>query len=295
MTISNIRQLTASDKIEVESFLKAGIEQTLFLLYNILRGGLNYSGKPGQSIFFGSFQETKITSVMSLSWNGHMQIFTPHAMEDICDKFIPFLKKHKKEVLGISGPPDHVQQALQYLNLDLHPKLLYSIEKLYTLHLENLQPIMPQAGRVCVLRKATPEDYNMLVEWQIAYALETLGSKDNRQLRESTQRRIQALVQSDADYMRIFEVDGVAVSRTNITAALPEAIMLGGIWTPPEHRNKGYARSAVAAHLLEQKKSGVDKAVLFTNSPAATKAYKALGFKEAGNFSLVLFETPWTP
>ncbi len=295
MTISNIRQLTTSDKSEVEVFLKPNIEQTLFLQYNIYRGGLAYSGKPGQSIFFGVFHNEKITSVISLSWNGHVQIFAPHTVEELCKILITFLKKQRRKVIGINGPTLHVKQAIQHLDLAKHPKSLDSDETLYTLLLENLHIPALQNGSAYTLRKATANDLDMLVEWQIGYAIEALGSTDTRELRKSTQKRIEALIGYAGDFVRIFEVDGVPVSRTNITASTPEAVMLGGIWTPSEYRNKGYARLAVATHLLEIKRSGINKAVLFTNSPAAKKAYTVLGFKEVGDFSLILFETPWMP
>jgi predicted GNAT family acetyltransferase len=61
------------------------------------------------------------------------------------------------------------------------------------------------------------------------------------------------------------------------------------VYTPPELRGRGFARAAVAASLLEARAEGAARAVLFTSSGAAARAYEALGFVRAGSFGLVLF------
>jgi hypothetical protein len=45
-------------------------------------------------------------------------------------------------------------------------------------------------------------------------------------------------------------------------------------------------------HLQELRKTGVRRAVLFASSPAACRAYEAVGFRHIGSFALVLFAGP---
>jgi len=71
-------------------------------------------------------------------------------------------------------------------------------------------------------------------------------------------------------------------------AALPNIVQLGGIYTPPEFRGRGYARRAIAAQLLAARANGVTRSVLFTNNASAVRCYEALGFRRIGEFSLVI-------
>jgi predicted GNAT family acetyltransferase len=67
---------------------------------------------------------------------------------------------------------------------------------------------------------------------------------------------------------------------------------VGPVWTPPEHRNKGYARLLLAYTLYQEKLKGTKQAILFTDNPAAIKAYLAIGFEKIGNYRLALLEKP---
>jgi predicted GNAT family acetyltransferase len=71
-------------------------------------------------------------------------------------------------------------------------------------------------------------------------------------------------------------------------------VQVGGIYTPPALRGRGLARAAVALHLAEARNTGVSRAVLFAASPAAARAYTAIGFQPNGSFALVLFAAPVT-
>lgn len=71
-------------------------------------------------------------------------------------------------------------------------------------------------------------------------------------------------------------------------------VQVGGVYTPPEFRNQGYARSVVAGSLLEAREKGVGRAILFTGTEmnAAKRCYESLGFTPAGDYGLVIFKEP---
>ena len=84
------------------------------------------------------------------------------------------------------------------------------------------------------------------------------------------------------------------VACTGFNANLTEAVQVGGVWTPPELRGRGYGRCVVAQSLLDVRAEGVEKGILFTgdqNVPAV-KAYAALGFKRIGDYRLLLLQEP---
>ena len=86
--------------------------------------------------------------------------------------------------------------------------------------------------------------------------------------------------------------DSEPVSLSGFNARLPDMVQIGPVWTPPEHRNRGYARTLVAMTLQKAKQCGVKKSILFTDNPAAAKAYEAVGFQQIGLFRLALLNNP---
>ena len=68
-------------------------------------------------------------------------------------------------------------------------------------------------------------------------------------------------------------------------------VQIGGVWTPPELRGRGYARRVVAGALRVAEGEGVRRAVLFTENPAARRSYEALGFRQVGEFGVIVLAT----
>ena len=95
----------------------------------------------------------------------------------------------------------------------------------------------------------------------------------------------------------MLEVSGAPVAYQQFNAMLPDVVQVGGVWTPPALRGRGYARAVVAGSLLAARGDGVRRAVLFTgdeNVPAR-RAYAALGFERVGDWGLLFLETPTRP
>jgi len=94
------------------------------------------------------------------------------------------------------------------------------------------------------------------------------------------------------DSHRVLFKDGVPVSMTGFNAELPEIVQVGGVFTPPALRSRGFARIALAMHLLEVSVDGVSQAVLSAANEAAARAYVALGFERSGSFAIAIYEDP---
>jgi len=72
------------------------------------------------------------------------------------------------------------------------------------------------------------------------------------------------------------------------SAQTDRAAMIGGVFTPPEHRRKGYGSTvvhALAASILEEGRA----ACLFYHNPEAGRIYLRLGFQELGDWKMVIF------
>jgi uncharacterized protein len=167
-----------------------------------------------------------------------------------------------------------------------------SAEGLYALELREL--IVPPdlaAGRVRA-RRSADSDLDLMMRWRIAYCVEALGSRDGQSLRDRCTEDVATLHRLGR--LWLLEKDGRPVAHTAFNSALPEAVQIGGVWTPPEFRGRGYARAVVAASLLDARADGAGRAILFTgdDNPAAISAYRALGFQRVGDYRLLLLSVP---
>jgi predicted GNAT family acetyltransferase len=92
----------------------------------------------------------------------------------------------------------------------------------------------------------------------------------------------------------VLETGGEVVAYSAFNARLPDCVQVGGVWTPPAWRGRGFARAVVAGSLLEARVGGARRSILFTendNEPAQA-AYRALGYERVGDYGLVLFAQP---
>jgi predicted GNAT family acetyltransferase len=180
-----------------------------------------------------------------------------------------------------------VEQARTALQLQAEDASYHRDEWLYGLDLCDL--IVPSAlsTGLVACRAPVPGERDTLRAWRLAYDIETLGSADSEQTR---QRSTSFLDQQIADGNAWVALDGgVPASLSAFNAALPDIVQLGGIYTPPELRGRGFAKVAVAASLLAARDRGAERAVLFTSNPSAARTYEALGFRRIGNYAVMLF------
>jgi predicted GNAT family acetyltransferase len=161
-------------------------------------------------------------------------------------------------------------------------------EWLYGLDLTDL--IAPAALRTGAVtcRPPLPEERGTLCEWRFAYDVETLGSTESDETRKRAADFLDGQI-ADGNVWVAIE-NGQLVSLSAFNAALPDIVQLGGIYTPPQYRGRGYAKAAVAASLEAAQARGATRAVLFTSSPGAARSYEGVGFRRLGNYGLILLQ-----
>ncbi|HEX6463586.1 MAG TPA: GNAT family N-acetyltransferase, partial [Vicinamibacterales bacterium] len=116
---------------------------------------------------------------------------------------------------------------------------------------------------------------------------EVLGATDSLEARRRSAEFLDRQIAGGHAWVLI--IDGAPASLAGFNATLPDIVQLGGIYTPPAQRGRGYAKGAVAHSLLVARDRGVNRAVLFTSSRSAVRTYEALGFRESGDYAFVLF------
>ena len=142
--------------------------------------------------------------------------------------------------------------------------------------LTSLDALPPTSGR---LRVATPDDLDLVAEWISDFESEALASIGSRSTKESAARRIAA---SEIHLWCAPE------SRTMAASVRPtsRAVAIGGVYTPPEWRRRGYATACVAAlsELLLQR--GFERCVLYTDlsNPTSNSIYTRIGYRPLRDF-----------
>jgi uncharacterized protein len=282
--VTDIRLLTPEDAAQLEAFLVSHADSSMFLRSNARRGGLVFRGQPFQATYAGAFRRGAIVGVVAHSWSGMVQVQAPDSVTELTQACMDW---SGRQVTGFSGPLQQVREATAALRLETAHAKLRADEGLYALNLSDLiiPPALSTAAVVCQPVAAHQRD--VLCSWRLAYDIEVLGATDSPEQRK---RAADFLDGQTADGNAWVALDrGMPVSLSAFNATLPDVVQLGGIYTPPELRGRGFAKVAVAGSLLAGRERGASRAVLFTNNPSAVRTYEALGFARVGDFSLILF------
>lgn len=273
-----IRVLRPGDEAVLEAFLSGLSETSMFLRANARAAGLEDRGHPMQATYAAAFEDGRIRSVAAHCWNGVLLLQAPEELEAVSRAA---MSASGRELKGIIGPATQVRAARDALGI--RSPRIDDVDRLYTLDLAALR--VPAELTRTRLRRPREEELAGLIDWREAFLLETKLAAPGPGLRDEAKSWID-LAEARGDHW-VLESGGAVVAYTAFNARLPDIVQVGGVWTPPEQRGRGYARSAVAGSLLEAQKAGVRRAILFTNTAHAARAYEAIGFQHAGGYGLL--------
>ncbi|WP_243397291.1 GNAT family N-acetyltransferase [Holospora curviuscula] len=287
----NISLLKSQDTQVLEEYLAPHKAECMFICSNLKATGIEYGGSDFEGEYFGYFDKhdghlERLLGVIIHYWNGNVMM---HAEDhDVLEKLILHLKKNiSRSVAGILGPniqAEHVIKKLGLLGLSFG---INSNEGLYEINLEALNELSMPSNVQVVSAQNVPK--NILIEWMKSYDIEALGALNDETVEKQVQEHWNLRLQKNDSLVLLLDETPVALSPFN--ARFADMVQVGPVWTPPEYRNKGFARLLLAYTLYQEKLKG-KKAILFTDNPAEIKVYLALGFKKIGNYRLTLLEKP---
>jgi uncharacterized protein len=278
------RLLTSLDEAPLEAFLANHRDSSMFLRANARHAGLVYQQKPFHATYAAALHEGAVIGVAAHGWDGMVLLQAPAQTAELARDCVEW---SGRPVTGLSGPLGQVRQARPALGLAAAQAALEGDEWLYALDLAGLTPLAPRLDRTITCRAPLPAEHETLCAWRIAYDVETLGVTDSPEHRRRAADFLDAQIAEGNAWVALD--GGVPVSLAAFNASLPDMVQLGGIYTPPQFRGRGYAKVVVGASLVVARERGASRAVLFTKNPSAARTYDALGFRRVGDFSLVLF------
>ncbi|MDO5648917.1 GNAT family N-acetyltransferase [Paracoccus sp. (in: a-proteobacteria)] len=194
-----------------------------------------------------------------------------------------------RAISGMNGDAAQLLRLMDLLALHDAPVQMQKTEPGFDLALSDL--IVPDmAGLRLIPARADLRD--MLIDWRSTYLTEVQNQPADTAL---TRAAGDIDLYLAAGSHRVLYHHDQPVALTGFNAELPHQVQIGGVFTPHALRGRGYARAAVAAHLVQARDRGVTRANLFAANDAAARAYVAIGFRPAAPVRLVIFATPQVP
>jgi predicted GNAT family acetyltransferase len=131
-------------------------------------------------------------------------------------------------------------------------------------------------------RLADSRDEGLVALWLNRFRTEALRIKVEP---GAKRRRVRIAVEPPDEFM-LWIVDGQPVSAGGLRAPTEGVSRIGPVYTPTEHRGKGYGSAVTAAVAARALESGADEVVLFTDltNPALEAIYQRLGFQPVTEF-----------
>jgi len=286
--MTELRLLEPGEESALEAFLLPRVDSSMFLLGNMRAVGLRDDGGTYQGTYVAAWQGGEIVGVAAHYWNGNLVLQAPAVLEALCRTAI---EASGRPLRGLVGPAGQVEAARRALDLAPAAVQLDEEEHLYSLALKNLQvPPALAAGRLAG-RRIEPHDVEMVTAWRVGFSVESLGDEESPRLWDACRAAVERGLAEGRIW--VLEDEGQPVATTAFNTAIREAVQVGGVWTPPALRCRGYGRAAVAASLLAARDEGATRGILFTgkeNVPAQ-RASEALGFRLVGDYRLLLLRS----
>lgn len=284
----NIRRVHPGDAEALDRFFREHANTTMFLRGNLARGGFEYEGKGYQGVYLAAWEADRVVGVVGHSWRDSLMIEAPL---DLLPALVrATLEESGRPASGVMGTCEQVKHVRRELGWQEAPAMLASEEILYHLSLDQLvvPPALETGEHLC--RVPVEGDIELLSRWRADYAVEALGRSPEQGKALANPGAIRK--EASAGDLFVIEVQGVLVAQTLFNTRTPDCVQVGGVWTPPEERCKGYARSAVAGSLLSAREGGATDSILFTeqtNYPAQA-CYEKLGYRVVGDYMLLHFQ-----
>ncbi len=285
--MAELRLLRPGDEAALDTFLARHADTSMFLRSNARSAGLTDRGQPMQGTYVAAQDGERIRGVAAHCWNGMVLVQAPDPA-DAAAVAREAVRHSRRTVTGFSGPWSQVVAAREALGLGAAPTTKDSRDELYVLDLTRLVVPPELASGKVRCRHPTESELKRLVDWRVRFAVEALGATDGPDLHQASTDDVRRQHDRGTDWLLL--AGAAPVSYSVFNAMLPDIVQIGGVWTAPEFRGRGYARSVVAGSLLSARKQGIERAVLFADptNEAARRAYLFLGFRIVGDYGLVL-------
>ncbi len=155
-----------------------------------------------------------------------------------------------------------------------------------------LEELVPPRGVHGAARLTGIDDRALVLEWMTAFAQEALhGADDSARIERSVDAR---LGPEGAGGICLWEAGQKPVSLAGFGGATPNGLRIGPVYTPPEHRGRGYGSAVTAAASQVALDRGKRFCFLYTDlaNPTSNAIYMRIGYRPVCDSREVAFVVP---
>lgn len=179
------------------------------------------------------------------------------------------LRAKNISVTGVTGREALCQAFMRFYGGEFHLR-----NKMDIMVLHKLIDPPPAKGRI---RPATLDELDILTHWMCAFMEEALHEPAHWEVRREACRK---RIKEGARWV-LEAPDGTLLSTASTTRRMAHSIGITAVYTPPEHRGKGYCQFTVAALCRKMLQEGFTYCTLFVDqkNPVSNRVYKKIGFE----------------
>ncbi|MBK5093651.1 MAG: GNAT family N-acetyltransferase [Actinobacteria bacterium] len=269
-------RLDSRDRDEVMSFLSGHPGLNLIMLNNIQMFGMDGGESPFHGDYFGRRDESGLMAVGAFFNLGSLFLYS------VSDDAIEGMSDY---VLGLGRVPSFINSRVSFVRKLLEGfrgKLGVTFNSILTDQMV-LKGSIPEGIDTECARPSRESDLDILVRMQTRLEEELFGrvSMDARSLRELLSWQVRSGTASVAEH------DGEVVSKAEATVTEGTGANVGGVYTEPDFRGRGFATACVGdlcRQLLEQ----VDLVAISVEreNPASLRLYQKIGFKKIDDWMI---------
>jgi predicted GNAT family acetyltransferase len=137
------------------------------------------------------------------------------------------------------------------------------------------------------LRRAGDADVGLAAGWMRQFVDET-------GLTRPSDLDARARTGVDAGRLHLWEIDGNPTCMVGNAPPVAGVARIGPVYTPPEHRRRGYAGAATAAHSRQLLDAGAHACMLYTDlaNPTSNAVYQRIGYRPIADHMAWRFGIP---
>jgi predicted GNAT family acetyltransferase len=274
-----IRILKESDREALLTFLDREHEGNLIMIYDIHNYGIDNLGQLFQGDYYGFFQDDELAGAACLYNFGSMFQYCP--TEESRRRLTAYIADRGGKPRYVHIRSDWAQAVLDELEgRGMKPSKLEEQEYL-SLSGEDFKPRDSHLART-----AAPQDLPTILQLHRAFQMEYFGTYTDAE--DEMGKMAEARMMEGG--ITVAEHGGEVVAKSEVLVRTDRMALIGGVYTQPEYRGRGYSFATMSL-LCERILKSLEGACLNVakGNPPALSVYKGLGFKWMYDFTLALY------
>jgi predicted GNAT family acetyltransferase len=188
------------------------------------------------------------------------------------------------DLFGVHGPP---REARRFARSWARLTGAHGVLDMRTRVLQVTRVRQPPTVAPGFVRFATNDDVHLLADWTDAFRAEALPNEPGAVPGADV---VATWMSREEPIVWIWDDDG-PVAMAVATVRTPNGVRIGGVYTPPAHRNRGYASSLIAAASQGELDRG--RAMCYLDADVtnhnATRIYESVGYVAVGEVEVHRF------